>query len=255
MKKHILLAAAVLSAFMLKAGDLNLNYHGGGSSDSKFSIGLSVGAALPLGAFGGKTKPSDTATSSTAYTVKNGFASTGFHFDLNAGYLIAGPVGAMVFIGGNLNAFDATTFSSVYNIKSPETYTATSYYTGQYMVGPFLSFGDKFKFDVRLLVGLVTVSPPKTTDSYTAFGSTSTTVTTTNPSSGFGYQGGIGIKYNFSDKMGFTVDVAYTGNAASFPGSSSTTTVGSSSSSSTSSSVGSMSLGILTTSIGLAFNL
>ena len=47
MKKQILLAVAVCSALMLKAGDQDLMMHGGGSSDSKLTIGISVGAALP----------------------------------------------------------------------------------------------------------------------------------------------------------------------------------------------------------------
>ncbi|HSY75649.1 MAG TPA: hypothetical protein VK890_02265 [Bacteroidia bacterium] len=253
MKKHILLAVAVCSAFILKAGDKDLASHGGGG-DSKLTIGVSVGAALPMGAYG--DKKADTADKiADSATIQHGYASTGFHFDVNAGYLIGGPVGVMVLIGGNMNSYDVATYETVNNRHpvSGETFAVKSYYVGQYLVGPFLALpaGDKLKINIRLLVGLVTASYPTSTITDGSF----TDVTTASNASAFGYHFSAGIKYNFSDKLGLAVDLGYTGSSLTYSGYTDTQTAGSNTTTSTSGHKGTMALGLLTASVGIAFNL
>ena len=178
---------------------------------------------------------------------------TGFHFDVSAGYQIAGPVGAMVLIGGNMNSFDATTYKSVYSVPSSESFSATSYYSGQYLVGPFLSFGgDNFKFNIRVLVGLITCSTPTTTASAGSFSD----VESGDAGSGFGYQFGAGIKYNFSSSLGLLVNVDYAGATITYTGYTDDQTLGSTSTTHTNTTLKqTMGYNNITASVGIAFNL
>jgi opacity protein-like surface antigen len=248
MKKHILLLTAVCSAFMLKAGDLNTTYHGGGSSDSKLTIGLSVGAGIPLSDFANKTKDTIPADSNKIH----GFANTGFHFNATASYIFAGPLGAMVSIGGTMNSYDAVTATSVYFPHGGGVITATSYYVGEYLVGPCVSFGDKLKLNIHALVGLVTVNRPTTTITFAG----GTDVTSGNGASGFGYNFGAGIKYNFTDKIGLLIDLGYTGTTANYTGYTDVQTSGSFSGTTTNTgSKSNMNVAIFTATAGIAFNL
>jgi hypothetical protein len=256
MKKHILLAVAVCSAFILKAGDKDLLSHGGGG-DSKLTIGLSVGAALPMSAYGAKATDTASSTQNDSTHVQNGFASTGFHFDVTASYMFADHIGGQVMIGGNMNSFDVATYKTVNNIKSPETFTANNYYIGQYLVGPVLSFGDKLKLNIRVLVGLVTSNATVITETNGQSGGAEASFTRTgNPGSGFGYNFGAGIKYNFNDKMGLLVNVDYLGSTLSYTGyGQSSTFFGTTSSTTNTTLKQTMALGMVNASVGIAFNL
>lgn len=265
MKKHIILiAVAVLSAFSMKAGDLNLNNttYGGGSSDSKLTIGISVGAAIPLSDYAKHdTTHGYSVGGARGYdsTSRAGYAQTGFHFDVTAGYLIGGPVGAMVMIGGNMNSFDATDFESENNIKSPATFSSTSYYLGQYLVGPYLSLpaGDKLRVNIRALVGLMTCNTTTMTYNNGQSGALAANGTYSgNGGSGFGYDFGLGIKFNFNDKMGLLVNLDYAGSSIAYTGyvESTTDTFGSSTYTNTTLK-STMAVGLFTASIGIAFNL
>jgi hypothetical protein len=175
---------------------------------------------------------------------------TGFHFDLSAGYQIAGPVGAMVLIGGNMNSFDVATYKSVYSVPSSGTFTVTNYYSGQYLVGPFLSFGgDNIKFNIRVLVGLITCNTP--TSTYTN-GSYSD-VQSGNTGSGFGYQFGAGIKYNFSSSMGLLVNFDYAGATINYVGNTDVNSIIGTHTNTTLKQA--MGYNLITASVGIAFNL
>ncbi len=259
MKKQILLVAiAVLSVFAVKAGDKDLMFRGGGGGDSKLTIGVSVGAGIPMSDFGKK----DT-TGQNDTTKRTGWASTGFHFNVTAGYLLGGPVGVMVMIGGNMNSFDVTSYETATgfnnNVPSGETKTLTStnYYIGQYLVGPFLSLpaSDKLKIDIRLLVGLVTGNTPTQTESETAGSSNETIVTSGKDGSGFGYHFGAGIKYNFSDKMGLTVNAGYTGSSIAYTGYTDTESGVFSGTHTNTTLKQTMATSIVSVTVGLAFNL
>jgi hypothetical protein len=251
MKKLILAVATLFVAYTTQAGELNVTR--GGGNDKKMVIGVSIGAAIPMGAYGSKNTDTTASVQNDSTHVQNGYAKTGFHFDLTAGYLFNSSVGAMVFIGGNMNSWDATTYMSVNRTPSGETYTATSYYLGQYMVGPFVQFGQgQMKFTGRLLLGLVTANRPTITDTYTGGSSTQSG----SGASGFGWQLAAGIQYNFNDNMGLTVNIGYTGATVNYTGYNASGTSGSFTYNVTNTTLKqSMSVGLLTASVGLAFNL
>src|SRR6185312_15108676 len=254
MKKTLLLACTVLAAYTMKAGDLNTT-RGGGSDDKKIVIGISVGAGIPMGAYGNKSTDTTDSPSDSTH-VLHGYASTGFHFDVNFGYKFNSMVGAMIYIGGNMNSFDVSTYESVNNRHpaSGETFSVSSYYAGQYLVGPFLSLGssDKLKINLRLLLGLVTVNRPTETDNFTGGSFESKG----NGGSGFGYQFGAGVQYNMNDALGLTFNLAYTGSIIGYTGYTQTSTFGSTTNTYTNTTLKqTMSFGMLNATVGVAINL
>ncbi len=274
MKKNILLAVAVLATISMKAGDLTglrifddsptsnfstTSYHPhGGGGGGGFSFGISLGAALPQSAWGAKAQePSSNGSTSSNNVISDGFASVGLHLDATATYIFAGPVGATVMIGGNMNSFDAAKYQSVNNYPSFQTLTATNYYSGQFLVGPCLAFGSDFKVTVRGLVGMVMIGQPTYTTTSTIGSATETSVTTGKAGNGFGYGGGLGIKYNFNSSMGLLVNVDYLAANITYPdGSTTKTTVGSNSTTSSPTTyTQTMAFGLITASVGIAFNL
>lgn len=257
MKKTILLVAIIFAGFIVKADDFTTKAHGGmSSSDSKLTIGISVGAALPMSAYGAKKSDTASSVKNDSTHIQNGFASTGFHFDVNASYMIAGPVGVEVMLGGNLNSFDNATYMTVNNIKSPATFSGNSYYVGQYLVGPVLSFGQQLKINVRVLVGLVTTNASTQTETNGASGGAAESFTYTgNAGSGFGYNVGAGIKYNFNDKMGLLVNVDYLGSSISYTGYKESDSGFFSGSVTNTTLKSTMALGMINATVGIAFNL
>ncbi|MGP8217417.1 MAG: hypothetical protein ACLQQ4_17755 [Bacteroidia bacterium] len=268
MKKNILLAVAVLATFTMKAGDLtgttlfsdnstsNLNtasYHGGGGGGGGNFFGISIGAALPQSAYGAKAKN----TSNDSTVIPDGFANTGFHFDLTGGHMFSDNIGVMVMLGGNLNSYDVTTYESVYSISSPATFTSSSYFIGQFLVGPVLSFGDKLKFNVRALIGYVMATGITQTETNGQSGALSTSETVTgNMGGGFGYNIGAGIKYGLSGNMGLLFNVDYLGSSVGYTGykESWSPSIGNGSTTNTTLKQ-TMSLGMINISIGLAWTM
>lgn len=248
MKKKILLALAIATAFTLKAGNLNVQSSKG--DDKKVVLGVSVGAGIPLAAYG----KADTLAENDS-THRNGWAKTGFHFDVTAGYLFAGSIGGMIYIGGNMNSFDATSYKTINGFNSSATVTAKSYYLGQYLIGPFLALpaGDKLKINLRLLVGLVTANTPTIT---VGENNNVTSTYSGKGGSGFGYQFGAGIQYNFSESLGMMVNIGYTGSSISYTGYTQSQTNPALSWTYTNTTLKqTMSMGLITATIGLAINL
>ncbi|HVA97397.1 MAG TPA: outer membrane beta-barrel protein [Bacteroidia bacterium] len=248
MKKIFTLVIAICAIYTANAGN--------GDNDSKFTLGVSVGAALPMGAYGSAKSDTTIANSNDSTHINNGYAKTGFHFDITAGYLFADNIGGMVYIGGNMNSFDDATYNAVNGIRAPTTSTHTNWYVGQYLVGPFLSLpaSDKLKIDIRVLVGLVTANLPTGTAAAND-GSGETLITSGNGGSGFGYQLGGGIKYNLSDKMGLTVNIAYTGSTINYTGYKYVYSGPYNATTINTTAKRTMSTGLLTTTVGIAFNL
>ncbi len=251
MKKQILLALAVLSLFSSKG------FAQSKGDDKKFTLGVSIGAAIPLAAYGSKATDTTSSVRQDSTHRQNGYASAGFHFDVTAGYRFTNNIGAMILIGGNMNSFDATTYATVNDIKSPTTFTSASYYVGQYLIGPFVSFpcGDKLRVDIRVLVGLVMANTPTETETTTFSGQTATDVFSGDGGSGFGYQFGAGIKYSFSSAIGLLVNVDYAGSTLSYTGytDNQTSPFGSFTYKNTTLK-STMSLGIITTTVGIGFS-
>ncbi|HXB11052.1 MAG TPA: outer membrane beta-barrel protein [Bacteroidia bacterium] len=251
MKKQILLALTVCCLIGSKGFAQNK------SDDKKLTFGVSIGAAIPLSAYGSKNTDTTQAAHNDSTHRENGYASSGFHFDVTAGYRFTNNIGAMILIGGNMNSFDATTYSTVNDVKSPATYTSTSYYVGQYLIGPFVSFpaGDKLRIDIRVLVGLMMANTPTGTTTETIGSQTATGVYSGNGGSGFGYQFGAGIRYNFTDMIGLLVNVDYAGSTLSYTGYSYKQTSPYFNYTVTNTTLkATMALGLITTAVGVSFS-
>lgn len=214
MKKKIIFSICFLavSAFTFAQND----------NSKKISLSVNVGAAMPLGAWGSKKTDTTQAVANDSTHIENGYAKTGFHFDITAGYLFTNNVGGMILIGGNMNKVDVSTYESVNNIKSPDKVTYKSYYVGEYLIGPFLAIpaGDKLKINIRVMGGLVTANTPAETDSYSTsdnYGTISVTDKATGKSgSGFGYQAAAGVQYNLNDNLGLNLNLGYTGSSVAY---------------------------------------
>jgi hypothetical protein len=193
-------------------GDDLLLKKGGSNGGGKLMIGVSVGAGIPVMAFG---KSDTLAHSDTTHT--NGWAKTGFHFNLNAAYKFTDNIGAMVMIGGNMNGFNSSAYTTQHVPALPsgftDTYTGTSYYVGSYLVGPLvvLPVGDKFAIHIRALFGLMTMKYSQLTDTYSNPGGSGNSVYTISGASSFGYNIGAGVKIGMTDKLGFVANVDYLG--------------------------------------------
>ncbi|MEO6883391.1 MAG: hypothetical protein ABI199_05120 [Bacteroidia bacterium] len=234
MKKILTLVVALCIIYTSKADNSN--------NGNKFTLGVSAGAALPMG------------------TGNYGmYAQTGFHFDVTASYLFSGNIGGMVYIGENMNSFDNATFMSENRLANyDETFTSKGYNVGQYLAGPFLSLpaSNKLKVNIRVLVGLVTANMP--TETINGYFDTETV--SGNGGIGFGYQLGAGLKYNLSDKIGLTFNVAYTGASICYAGYSDAQIGTYQSGTSfnytkTYTTKSTMPIGLVTSTLGLAFNL
>ena len=179
----------------------------GGSSDSKFTVGASFGLAMPFGDLGNykhRPDPADTAT-------VDGAAKLGFHFNVNASYMFTENIGAVLFIGGNIHSFDAAKVTSADSIPTTVTLSGTSYYIGQYMIGPMFCFpiSDALTFEGKLLGGLMTVGYPVTTTTGNGFFGTSAIGAT----SAFAYGAGVGVKFKLTDMFGIRGGVDYIGSS------------------------------------------
>ena len=178
-------------------------------NDAKVLVGVSVGAGLPMGAYGTADK---NAVGDTSHT--NGWAKTGFHFNANVGYKFTDNIGGMLMIGGNMNGFDAASYDSKEGNKAGTT-TSNSYYIGSYLVGPFLNIpiGDKAAFTARLLGGLMTAKSSTLTQSLGVLGTATETLGSV---STFGYDAGVGARFGLTDMLGLAVNADYLGGTPTF---------------------------------------
>jgi hypothetical protein len=222
---------------------------GGHNDGGKLIIGVSVGAGIPMGAYGTKD---NTPSNDTSHI--NGWAKTGFHFNANLGYKFTDNIGGMLLLGGNLNGFDAAAYdtknrSNFYN----GTTTATSHYIGSYLVGPFFNFpvGDKFAITARVLAGLMTAKYADrtyTSGSVTAVGKFASVST-------FGYDAGAGVKIGLTDVLGIALNIDYLGGTPTFKSQTITTSSPYGSNSHTYTGSEAMSTGIVNASVGIVLSL
>lgn len=214
------------------------------AQDKKLSFGLNVGAGIPAGHY---AKSDSSALPLSGFTANegklndttryNGFARTGFHFNIYVQYMIVGPVGIKVMVGGSFNSFNISAFNNVYSAiynqntgnagSAAPTFTASGgYYVGQYMIGPCLKFRitDKIKIEGQILAGLLTGGYPvlsaKINNSYAFDGYTTTEVGTetffTTSSNAFAYNINAGIEYMLTNMIGLHFNVGYTGSSLTF---------------------------------------
>lgn len=186
------------------------------TNEKKFSLKLSVGAAIPLGDFAStNVKGSFWDFTSADSTRLQGFATTGFHFDFSFTYYIHDFFGIAVMIGDNINGFDVNAFSNTMGYQAT-TSTAT-YSTSEYLIGPVFNFNlaNKLKLTAAVYVGFARNNYPQITLAlndtlnYTRY--------LQNGMLSFAYSVSTGISYSITDYMDLTFDVAYTGAVLHYP--------------------------------------
>lgn len=216
-RKAILLGAFIIAIYSVKAQDYvrpaEENYPSTRATpipgNKKFSLAINIGAAIPMQDFGStNVKNSFWDFTSVDSTRLQGFAKTGFHFNITASYRLFNNWGITMLIGNNANAFDINTFSST--IGYPAGNSSTSYSTAEYLIGPYFSFpaGNKLFIKVSALAGLVTNSYPPV--DITLNDTTSIEINFT-AGRGFGYSLGAGIAYSVSSNVNVLLNIAYTG--------------------------------------------
>jgi opacity protein-like surface antigen len=193
------------------------------SENKKYSIGVSFGPAIPFKDFASSNvKGSFWDFSSPDSTRLQGFAKTGFHFNITASCLFTDNIGMMLFVGGNSNSFDATSFSSA--IGYPASVSSGNYYTAEYLIGPFVSFSvaDKIRINACALFGFVTNSYPVIN---IALNDTTTLQVNFTSALNFGYRLGAGVEYSVNKNISVVFQVAYLQSNITYPSWSETYTI------------------------------
>ncbi len=215
MKSKLLTLICVFILSSLSYASDSSKGHGRGKKSTKMTVGVAIGAGVPMGWFGKKDTVGATAPKDTAHHA--GYAKLGINFNLNFAYKFTDAFGVMLVVGGNLNGFDGKSYDAAwgnsFNHTSSTVTTGTTNYIGSYMLGPFISFpgGDKLTLNIRLLGGWMTANV-STITSVTpgAFGNY--TQTAAYKASGtYCYGGGLGVSYNVSNAVSIPVTVDYLG--------------------------------------------
>ena len=204
MKNTVVMASAAL---LLPAAALAQ------SAPNKSYVGINAGASYATGSF----------RSTDADNRESGFAKTGFHVALDGAHFfgdkVIGLAGQVAFSdNGHLLADDLAKLGAGYTEAFAVDFS-TVRATGRYrrltaLVGPTFMFGpEKFKVEVRGLAGVQqTLGSPEITvqleddptNNFTQRSSHSLT---------FGYLAGLGLHYNFSDKVGLVARGEFQGSS------------------------------------------
>lgn len=221
----------------------------------RFSLSINIGAAIPLQDFGSTAvKNSFWDFTSADSTRLQGFAKTGFYFNITAAYQVSKYIGIMALIGNSTNYFDENTFSAT--IGYPVSTLSTSFSTSEYLIGPYFTLpaGNKFSIKMHALLGLMANKYPPL--DITLNDTTAIEIDFT-AGRGFAYNFGIGAEYKLNNNVSITFNVAYTGTSISYNGWIETISFTGyyPFSISHSNDVASMSTGILRPTIGIEFKL
>lgn len=175
----------------------------------KLFIGFSIGTAIPTKDFAShNVSGSFWDFNSTDSTRLQGFAKTGFHFDISATYLFTTSFGIIAQFSDNTNNFDLSSFSSV--MGYPAFANTTLYRTKEYLAGPYFSYTatPKLNLDAALLVGLVHNSYPTLTLKLND--TLDYTRELDNSKNVFGFCISAGMSYNLTTRVYLTINIAYT---------------------------------------------
>jgi hypothetical protein len=201
--KYFLLSAALFLAFISNAQVNKIAVTG-----NKFDFGIDVGFSLPASDFASSSLP--------AYSSNNvidGYAKTGFCYDLHASYKFSKYIGIMVLYGNNINPINTSELTTSMGASS----SASGEYTvAEYLVGPYFSLTlVKIKIEAKLLGGIVTSNYPTLTFDNAA----GSVIDAFQNGSGFGYLAGAKIKYMMIGGMfGIGIGVNYVSSGVSYSG-------------------------------------
>lgn len=184
---------------------------------SRLSFAFSVGAAVPLGDFGSNNvKGSFWDFNSIDSTRLQGFALTGFHFDVSFWYRINDFLGIELYYGGNSNSLDINGFSNTMGYVSNTS--QPTYYTPEYLIGPYYYFreGNKFTCKLSAMIGLVTNTYP---DFNLMLNDTTTLkIKMNNGGSAFAYSFSAQLEYMLTPRTSIYLNAGYTGAKISYAG-------------------------------------
>jgi len=184
---------------------------------SKAFIGVSAGASIP------------TADFAKADTIQgSGFAKIGMSFNLTAGIKLMPYLGIMATVGAAVSPFDASAFGNLQSTPGITlTYSANSYFIGQYMAGPFLYYSDGEKFDVilRTVGGLASVKFPIISANSSSSSYTQASTIETPSALSFGYDLGLGVNFKIANHIGLLVNADYFGTKVTYKDQKTTTDI------------------------------
>jgi opacity protein-like surface antigen len=185
-------------------------------NDRRFNIGVSIGAAIPLGDYGStNVKGSFWDFNSIDSTRLQGFAQPGLNLTITASYLFPENIGIMMMFGSSSSTFNTSGFSSA--IGRPATTSTGSFSEYEYLIGPCfeLPLSDKFRMNANILIGLVSASYPEVNYAYN---DTVTLTTDFQGGTGFGYSFGANLEYNISKNAAISLNVNYIGSDIKYTG-------------------------------------
>lgn len=179
-----------------------------------FSLTFAAGMSIPESQFASNNvKGSYWDFHSPDSTHLQGFALSGFHFDISCSYLFTDMLGIEIYLGGNTNSFDISTFQGT--IGYPAVVNG-SYYIGEYLAGfnVLVPVAYKISFEFTALGGLMTANYPEI--SYVIQGVNVTV--DFNSSNVLGFNFGGAFKYAYSPAVDFVFKVEYSLATMVYPG-------------------------------------
>jgi len=204
MRKCILIASILIMGFGAKAQVNDIPLIG-----NKFTFGINAGLSLPIGDFAADYAPTHYGSTGTL----NGAANAGFHYDIYGGFKYSKLIGIMFQYGANNNSINNSGITTDPGgvASSSGGYTSMEYLGGFYISIKFI----KIKIEAKFLGGLVSCNYPTLTVKEYGL----SIIEAFQNGSGFGYCGGLKIKYMMiGELLGVGLGVNYMGSAVKYPG-------------------------------------
>lgn len=187
-----------------------------GYSQDKGYIGLTFGAANPIGDYHSTDIDNDDA----------GLAKTGLFYDLSFAYKFGGSFGLTAVLRGQANPVNADEFASQVEDEFASVFgpglsvkaESDPWSCGLFMAGGYGSFGltDKLSFESRILIGLMSATAPEmtatVTDGIDSYWEKQSAVTST----GFAFGVGAGLKFDVGNRICLLANLDYTSATVSF---------------------------------------
>lgn len=170
-------------------------------AQSKHSVSLTLGGAVPVGDFGLKE-----------YNNQNsGYANVGLNMNLNYGFQINKYVSAMALLGAMTNSIDDSKLFIDVNLSSGnqfKSFNVHSIYKLSLLIGPMgtISINKKLRLNPYFLVGVSEVNKP---DALYVYTNNDMGFNESKWSTCLSYQTGIGVDYELSKKLFLVAKIDY----------------------------------------------
>ncbi len=209
--RHLLL----LTGLLLLLNTANGQYRYGHDSYQKkrFAFSFNVGAGVPMQDFSKGGRPDST------HAV--GYASSGFHFEVCASYLIFDYLGIAAALDNTLCPLNTGEYATAYNV--PDSFSVTAqgnHYIASYMIGPYLNLpvNNAFNIEVKVMGGLVSAIYPDITILPNNLNNPTAQMFKYAHAQNFGYMISACGKYMVQQNFAFLATVSYTSSQIVYPG-------------------------------------